>query len=130
MSDLAEKEAELDAARQALAAIDPTPGGNSRKKRHAQRVDSRIRRMAQQAETVRHLERELAAPQRAEVVPVEPPVVATPDTVEVGDFITTRYEGWRRVVRVNRKTVSVETGHSWTDTVPYAKILRHRPAAS
>lgn len=30
----------------------------------------------------------------------------------------------RKVVRVNAKSVSVETGYSWTDTVPYIEITR------
>ncbi|WP_234809330.1 hypothetical protein [Clavibacter michiganensis] len=29
---------------------------------------------------------------------------------------------WRRVVCVNLKTVSLETGYTWTDTTPYAEI--------
>ncbi|TPW78064.1 DUF3560 domain-containing protein [Schumannella soli] len=43
------------------------------------------------------------------------------DTVKVGGY-------WYRVVRANAKTVSVDTGHSWTQTTPYAKITAHRPA--
>lgn len=35
---------------------------------------------------------------------------------------------WREVVRVNAKTVSVTTGYSWTDRVPYAHIQDHCPA--
>jgi hypothetical protein len=33
---------------------------------------------------------------------------------------------WRVVKRVNPKTVSVETGYSWTDTVPYQEITDYR----
>jgi hypothetical protein len=36
--------------------------------------------------------------------------------------------GWRKVVRVNKVTVSVESGYSWTDKVPVDKILEHRSA--
>lgn len=30
---------------------------------------------------------------------------------------------WRKVVRLNAKTVSVESGYSWTDRVPFARII-------
>jgi hypothetical protein len=130
VSTIADKEAELKAAQEVLAAFDPTPGGNSRTKRHAQRVDSRIKRLARLAETAQRLERELAGMLRAEEQPARPAFVASPDTIAVGDIITTRYEGWRRVVRVNRKSVTVETGYSWTDTVPYPKVTGHRRATT
>jgi len=51
------------------------------------------------------------------------------DTVGKGDLVRVRGQ-WRRVVRANAKTVSVETGYSWTDTVPYAEIQRHTDAAT
>jgi hypothetical protein len=31
--------------------------------------------------------------------------------------------GWHEVVRVNAKSVTVTTHYSWTETIPYAKIL-------
>jgi hypothetical protein len=47
--------------------------------------------------------------------------------IRPGDAI--KYEGkWLRVVRVNQKTVSVETGYSWTDKVPLLEIVGHRRA--
>jgi len=47
--------------------------------------------------------------------------------VQKGDHVKIR-GSWRRVVRVNPKTVSVETGYTWTDTAPYAEIQdRRRP---
>lgn len=47
------------------------------------------------------------------------------ETVHRGDSVRIRGR-WVEVVRANRKTVSVTTGHSWTDTVPYAEIQCHR----
>jgi hypothetical protein len=129
VTSIAEKEAELAAANERFASFDPTPGGRSRGKQYAQRVDAGIRRLARLAETVRRLERELTELQRAET-DEEPTFVAMPETIQVGDLIATRLVEWRRVVRVNKKSVSVETGYSWTDTVPYAKILRHRRVAA
>lgn len=49
------------------------------------------------------------------------------DTVAAGDLIKIGGQ-WRRVVRSNRKSASVETGYSWTDTVPWHKVQDHRPA--
>lgn len=34
--------------------------------------------------------------------------------------------GWHKVVRVNRKSVSVESGYSWTDRIAIDKILEVR----
>jgi hypothetical protein len=34
--------------------------------------------------------------------------------------------GWHRIIRVNAKTVTVATPYSWTETIPYAKILETR----
>lgn len=52
-----------------------------------------------------------------------------PDTISKGDAVKTRGH-WRRVARVNAKTVSVETGYSWHDRVNYADIQDHRAAAA
>ncbi|MET4224537.1 DUF3560 domain-containing protein [Oerskovia enterophila] len=48
--------------------------------------------------------------------------VAKGDAVKIGGF-------WRRVVRANAKTVSVETGYSWTDRAPWHSVTDHRTAA-
>lgn len=37
-------------------------------------------------------------------------------------LVRTAY-GWRKVVRVSAKSVSVETGYSWTDRIELGKIL-------
>jgi hypothetical protein len=49
--------------------------------------------------------------------------------IHKGDLIRTRF-GWKRVVRVNKKTVSVETGYSWTDKYEVTDILEHQSAAA
>ena len=33
--------------------------------------------------------------------------------------------GWHRVVRVNSKSVTVETPYSWTDLIPIERVLAH-----
>lgn len=49
------------------------------------------------------------------------------ETINQGDYV--RVSGlWRRVARVNRKSVSVETGYSWTDRAPYHDITGYRSA--
>lgn len=40
-------------------------------------------------------------------------------------FIRVSY-GWRKVAKVNAKTVSVETGYSWTDRIEFDKIIEIR----
>lgn len=34
--------------------------------------------------------------------------------------------GWHKVVTVNRTTVTVETGYSWTDRIPLERVLEAR----
>lgn len=34
--------------------------------------------------------------------------------------------GWHRVVRVNAKSVTVATGHSWDDRIPLARVIEFR----
>lgn len=46
-------------------------------------------------------------------------------SLSVGDLVKVRGQ-WRRIVRVNRTTVSVETGYSWTDRVPFEEIREHQ----
>lgn len=46
-------------------------------------------------------------------------------TIQKGDLVKVRSQ-WRRVVRVNKTTVSVETGYSWTDRVPLEDIREHQ----
>lgn len=48
-----------------------------------------------------------------------------PEDITKGDLVRVDRE-WRQVVRVNRKTVSVATGYSWTDPVRYTEIEDHR----
>lgn len=52
-----------------------------------------------------------------------------PGTIKPGDAIRARGR-WEKVTRVNRSTVSVATGYSWTDRVPFAEITGHRPAST
>lgn len=51
-----------------------------------------------------------------------------PETVAKGDAVKIR-DQWYRVARSNKKTVSVETGHSWTDRAPWHEVQDRRAAA-
>jgi hypothetical protein len=57
----------------------------------------------------------------------------SPVDFEPGDLVCVR-GSWRRIVRVNRTTVAVETPYSWTDRVEFHRITEHRrpgqPAAA
>lgn len=49
-------------------------------------------------------------------------------SIKPGDLIK-YWRGWRKVVKVNRVTVSVESGYSWADKVKVDDIFGHQPAA-
>jgi len=50
------------------------------------------------------------------------PVPFTEAEYKAARAIRTTY-GWRKVVRANLKSVTVETGYSWTDRVPRHQVL-------
>lgn len=53
------------------------------------------------------------------------PVPFTPEELNAARAIRTEI-GWHKVVRVNPKSVTVETGYSWTDRFALDKILEVR----
>ncbi|WP_417510618.1 hypothetical protein [Microbacterium sp.] len=89
-------------------------GAYSRADRAHREADERI---AKWTHRVKSLERRLAETQR---------VRFTREDVVGAEFI---HDGtsWRQVRKVNAKTVSVETGYSWVDRVPFDKIRSVRP---
>lgn len=50
------------------------------------------------------------------------------DKLTKGWLIRDRW-GWHRVVRVNKKSVSVETPYTWTDRIPLDRIIETRAAS-
>lgn len=50
------------------------------------------------------------------------PVPFTADQLKAAKAIRTS-SGWHRVVKVNSKSVTVETGYSWTDRYTIEKVL-------
>ncbi|CAI9417179.1 hypothetical protein [Nocardioides sp. T2.26MG-1] len=79
----------------------------------AERRDARRQRraMAQERKAVR----------AAEAARVKFTAEDLVDAVLIRDHI-----GWHRVVRVNAKSVTVKTGHSWDDRIPLDRILEVR----
>jgi len=53
------------------------------------------------------------------------PVPYTADELKAATHIRTE-TGWHKVVRVSAKSVTVETGYSWTDRHPLARIIEVR----
>jgi hypothetical protein len=51
-----------------------------------------------------------------------------PSDFKKGDLVH-YWGGWRKVVRVNKKTLSVETDYSWTDKVTFDDVRGCRPLA-
>jgi hypothetical protein len=59
----------------------------------------------------------------------------SPETIATGDRVRSRHGDWCTVLRVNKKTVSVETpapygGRMIRGTLPYQHLTGHRPAAT
>lgn len=53
------------------------------------------------------------------------PVPFTPEELKAARLVRTHH-GWHKVARVNAKSVSVETGYSWTDRYAIEKVLEVR----
>lgn len=79
------------------------------------------KRVAEADARVKTLEARLAAEAR------NTPVPFTVDELRAARLVRDRH-GWHRVAKVNAKSVSVETGYSWTDRIPVEKILEVRCA--
>ena len=67
------------------------------------------------------------AANRTEFARLNAPMPYTPQDLAAAVAIRT-VTGWRRVVKVNAKSVSVESGYSWVDRVPLDKIIEVRTA--
>lgn len=46
--------------------------------------------------------------------------------IKTAKYVRDRY-GWHKVVRVSAKSVTVETGYSWTDRIALGKVLEAKP---
>lgn len=50
-------------------------------------------------------------------------------TLEPGDEVRDAFDAWYPVVRLNAKTVTVALGGTWTERIPFAKVLEVRKVA-
>jgi hypothetical protein len=128
---LARKEAELTAAREALAAYSPQFSGNQRTKSANQRVGATFRRSAQLVENVQRLEREVEGLRRQGDRPAPagpPPGGFNAGNLAGAKFVRTRLGGWYEVVKVNRASVKVKAAPGMDDTISHKKIIDARGA--
>jgi hypothetical protein len=88
-------------------------------RQHHARTDRDLERYTAAVARVEALRHRLALAVERERVPLT--VVDVAGAREV----RTR-SGWWRVVRVNARSVSVESGHSWVDRVPFGRVLEVR----
>jgi hypothetical protein len=65
------------------------------------------------------------AANKAEYAKRTAPIAFTPEQLKAAKAIRTS-SGWHRVVKVSAKSVSVETGYSWTDRYTLDRILEVR----
>ena len=74
-------------------------------------------------------QKELSAAYQAELAAAyaeqTKPVPFTAEELQAARVVRTDV-GWHKVSRVNAKTVSVETGYSWTDRIAIEKVLEVR----
>lgn len=116
-----------------LTGYDPAILSGVSRKRNPRPTDRRFaaydreaeasRRVTDQETAVAALERQLATAISDAKAPCEI------DKLEKGWFVRDRW-GWHRVVRVSRKSVSVETPHSWTDRIALDRIIETRASTT
>lgn len=128
-----ELRSELGRAEAELAAAAPTDSGDpalarlggAALKQHHRATDSRLRRYTEAAARVAALRGQLNAAENREAEANRPRLTAA--DLAAATHVQDRF-GWHRVVRVNARTVTVETPYSWTDRIPVGSIVNCHPA--
>lgn len=117
---------ELDAAEAALAALSsPLPDSAacrlkpSALKQAEKRLDSHLRQVVAAIARVDKARTALARALSESRNASRP--VASLEAIQRATAVRDRH-GWHKVIRVNRKTVTVESGYSWTETIPLDRI--------
>ena len=130
--------AQIAVARAARSVDAVTPGGRTgydtailsgiRRKHNAKADARRYNAYAREAAAYRELYAAKSAMHTATIrVATLAEEEAAADLVVPADARLVRDSyGWHRVIRVNAKSVSVETGYSWTDRIPLANVLETR----
>lgn len=97
-------------------------------KRGGGSLDAQIdRELAKQRAAAREEWKQLQARAAAKKAAERARPKLTADDVRGSTLVRDEY-GWHKVVRVSAKSVTVETGYSWTDRIPLEKILEARAA--
>lgn len=94
-------------------------------KADARRMAAYDREAAAVRELAEQERRVAAAEQRVKRARLDAAAPCDLDALKPGWLVRDRH-GWHRVVRVSAKSVSVETGYSWTDRIPYDRIVETR----
>lgn len=98
--------------------------GNQRAAQQVRAAFGRADRAAREAdERVAYWEQKLSAYKRR--LAERDRVRFTHEDIKGATWVRVGY-GWCKVARVNAKTVSVETGYSWTDRIVFDKVLEVR----
>ncbi|WP_193510438.1 hypothetical protein [Cryobacterium sp. BB736] len=53
----------------------------------------------------------------------------TRDDIDGAAYVRDRF-GWHEVIRINKVTITVATPYSWTEQIPFAKVLEVRKAVA
>lgn len=107
------------------AVLSGISGGSARK---TSRRYAAYDREAQVAADLRRAEAEVAEAKYAiAVAKRDTPIAYDPATLVAGAVVRDKF-GWHKIVRVNKTTVSVATGYSWTDKIVLGKIIEVRSA--
>lgn len=131
MRTATELRGELERARQALTAATPSFDGDPATARlgpvalrqHQKRTDTELQRYSDAFARVQRLKYALIAAEGREAEATRVPLSAAE---VIGAVAVRDRHGWHRVVRVNGLSVTVETGYSWTDRIPFGKVLEVR----
>lgn len=131
MKTVEQLERELEHAEAVLGAATPTFDGDPATARlgpvalrqHHARTDAQLARYSNALAAVRAARDRLSAARACQAEAQRPKLTAAD---LVGASAVRDRHGWHQVVRVNRTTVTVETGYSWTARIPAGKVLEVR----
>lgn len=96
-----------------------------RGKRHWQQVDASVREAVAEVAAAQEADREAHRALGAAVVADRAAAVAVPvEQIRAATHVRDRRTGdWHQVIRVNKATVTVATGYSWTDRIPLEDVI-------
>lgn len=106
-----------------LLGANPMPGT---RRQRARAIEAEVSRAVKEVAAQKKAEREARAAKMAPILEAKyGKKDFTPEQLQAATHVRTA-TGWHKVAKVNAKSVSVETGHSWTDRHAHDKILEVR----